>query len=235
MRKSVKGVSALQKRNNVGGYLFLLPLLMIFVLLMGYSFYFMIKNSLYDVTISFKSPEYIGFSNYSNVLDDTQFYRSLLNTFLLSSAGIFCGLTFAFLIAIFLNFKLKGKRFFHALFFIPSMLPIALMAAVFNSMLQYKEGAVNNLLRAIGLGALAQRWLANPDLAMLSIMSVSIFLIGIPIMYYTADLTTINSSVLDAAVIDGAKMRHILFLILYPMMKNTHKNNNSINVVGWVS
>ena len=42
-------------------------------------------------------------------------------------------------------------------------------------------------------------------------------------MYYTADLTTLNKSVLEAATIDGATMRHQLFFIIYPMLKNTHK------------
>ena len=44
-----------------------------------------------------------------------------------------------------------------------------------------------------------------PDLLIFSVCSVSVFLIGIPIMYYTADLTTISDSVLEAATMDGAK------------------------------
>lgn len=110
-----------------------------------------------------------------------------------------------------------------ALFFIPSMLPIALMATVFGSMLEYKNGIVNQILRGVGLGALAQRWLADPKLAMGAVCSVSIFMIGIPIMYYTADLTTISRSILEAATIDGAGMKDQLLLIIFPVLKNTHK------------
>lgn len=212
-----------QKRNNRAGFLFLLPLIVIFIGLLGYSFYFLIVNSFRDVTITFKNPAFVGMQNYKTIMLDSKFWLSLLNTFLLSAANIFCGLTFGFFIAIILNFKLRGKRFFHALFFIPSMLPIALMAAVFSSMLEYKNGIVNQLLRGVGLDALAQRWLADPSLAMMSVCSVSIFLIGIPIMYYTADLTTINDSVLEAATMDGAKTRHQLFFVIYPMLKNTHR------------
>ncbi len=219
--KKTKGKS--QKRNNRAGFLFLLPLIVIFIGLLGYSFYFLIVNSFRDVTITFKHVEFTGINNYKTVLTDMKFWRSLLNTFIVSAANIFCGLTFGFFIAIILNFRIKGKRFFHALFFIPSMLPIALMAAVFSSMLEYKNGIVNQILRGVGLDVLAQRWLADPRLAMFSVCTVSIFLIGIPIMYYTADLTTISDSVLEAATMDGAKTRHQLFLIIYPMLKNTHK------------
>ena len=212
-----------QKRNNRAGFLFLLPLIVIFIGLLGYSFYFLIVNSFRDVTITFRHTEFTGLANYKTVLTDLKFWRSLLNTFILSAANIFCGLTFGFFIAIVLNFKMKGKRFFHALFFIPSMLPIALMAAVFSSMLEYKNGIINQLLRGVGLDVLAQRWLADPRLAIFSVCSVSVFLIVIPIMYYTADLTTISDSVLEAATMDGAKTRHQLFLVIYPMLKNTHK------------
>ena len=212
-----------QKRNNRAGFLFLLPLIVIFIGLLGYSFYFLSVNSFRDVTITFRHTEFTGLANYKTVLTDLKFWRSLLNTFILSAANIFCGLTFGFFIAIVLNFKMKGKRFFHALFFIPSMLPIALMAAVFSSMLEYKNGIINQLLRGVGLDVLAQRWLADPRLAIFSVCSVSVFLIGIPIMYYTADLTTISRSILEAATIDGAGMKDQLLLIIFPVLKNTHK------------
>jgi ABC-type sugar transport system permease subunit len=58
---------------------------------------------------------------------------------------------------------------------------------------------------------------------MLSVMSVSIFLLGVPLMYYSADLSTMSRSVFEAAIIDGAGMRDIFLLILYPMLTNTHK------------
>lgn len=211
------------RKNNRAGYLFLLPLIIIFIGLLGYSFYFLISNSFRSITITFRHSEFTGLTNYQTILNDFGFWRSVLNTFFLSAANIFCGLTFGFIVAVILNFKLKGKRFFHALFFIPSMLPIALMVAVFGSMLEYRNGIVNNILRTVGLGGLAQRWLADPKLAMWAVCSVSIFLIGIPIMYYTADLTTISSSVLEAATIDGAGMRHQLMLVVFPILKNTHK------------
>lgn len=219
------GISKLsvKKRNNKAGFLFLLPLFLIFLCLLSYSFYFLFVNSFRDVTITFRKAEFIGIKNYQTVLRDKLFWKSIINTFILSTANIFCGLTFGFIISIILNFKLQGKRFFHALFFLPSMLPLALTATVFGSMLEYKNGIVNQLLRGVGLGVLARRWLADPHLAIWAVCSVSIFMIGIPIMYYTADLTTLSRSVLEAATIDGAGMKDQLLLILFPMLKNTHK------------
>jgi raffinose/stachyose/melibiose transport system permease protein len=58
---------------------------------------------------------------------------------------------------------------------------------------------------------------------MLSVMSVSIFLLGVPLMYYSADLSTMTRSVFEAAIIDGAGLRDMFLLVIYPMLANTHK------------
>ena len=221
-KKRHKNIS-INGTNNVGGYLFILPLIIIFVVFLLFSFYFLIKNSFYKVTISFLEPEFVGIKNYKAVLGDPQFFTALINTFLISVASIFAGLTFGFIISVFLGFKFKGKKFFQSIFFIPAMLPIAMVAAVFGSMLEYKEGAVNSVLRFLGMGVFAQRWLVDPKLAMISVMSVSIYLVGIPIMYYTADLATLNTSIFEAAIIDGAGLKDMIIAILFPLLKNTHK------------
>jgi raffinose/stachyose/melibiose transport system permease protein len=222
LKKHHKNVG-INGKNNIGGYLFILPLLIIFVVFLLFSFYFLIKNSFYRVTISFLNPKYVGLNNYKAVFGDPEFFTALINTFLIAVASIFAGLTFGFIISVFLGFAFKGKKFFQSIFFIPAMLPIAMVAAVFGSMLEYRDGALNSFLRFFGLGGFAQRWLVDPKLAMMSVMSVSIYLVGIPIMYYTADLATLNTSIFEAAIIDGAGLKDMMVSILFPLLKNTHK------------
>ena len=90
----------------------------------------------------------------------------------------------------------------------PSMLPIALMAAVFSSMLEYKEWNYQSAVARRWIGCTGTEMAGGSQTCYFSVCSVSVFLIGIPIMYYTADLTTISDSVLEAATMDGAKTRH---------------------------
>jgi raffinose/stachyose/melibiose transport system permease protein len=221
--KRGKGSFGLDRYQNLTGYLFLSPLLAIFSVFLLYSIYYLIKTSFSFMTISFSNPRPVGLSNYGIVFGDAQFYKAILNTFLLSASGIFVGLSLGFVLAVFLSFRFKGRGFFGTLFFVPTMLPIALVAAVFGLMLEYNDGLINNAIRALGIGFLDLRWLSDPKLAMGSVMSMSIFLVGVPLMYYSADLTSLDKSVFEAAVLDGAGMRHILWRILYPLLKSTHK------------
>jgi raffinose/stachyose/melibiose transport system permease protein len=226
---NVKNSNVSKKRKksweskNLEGYLFILPLIIILIGFLFYSFYFLIKSSFFNVTISFDDAVFVGWRNYISILTDGQFWTSFGNTFLVSGADVLAGLTLGFLLAVFLSFKFVGKKFFNSLFFIPSMLPIAFTASCFSSMLEYKTGTLNTVLRSLNLGFLAQRWMSQPGLATYSVCSISIYLIGIPIMFYTSGLTTIDASVFDAAKIDGASIKNMLFSVLYPLLKNTHK------------
>jgi raffinose/stachyose/melibiose transport system permease protein len=155
----------INRRQNLTGYLFLLPLIAVFSIFLLYSFYFLIRNSFNFVTISFSNPRFVGFANYLTVLGDRMFFRSLLNTFLLSFAGITVGLTLGCVLAVFLSFHFRGRGFFNSLFFVPTMLPIAFVAAVFSLMLEYNDGLVNNLIRFLHLRLLDLRyrtWQCSP-------------------------------------------------------------------------
>jgi ABC-type sugar transport system permease subunit len=209
-------------RSNLAGYMFILPLLAVFSVFMLYSFYFVLRTSFFKVNITFLKPSFVGLANYAIALGDQKFFLALLNSFLLSAVSIFFGLTLGFLVAVLLRFKLRGRGIFHSLFFVPSMLPMAFIAVIFGTLLEYNDGLLNNMARFLDLKFLDQRWLSNPRLALASVSAVSIYLIGIPIMYYTAELATLNNSVFEAAIVDGASFRQILFLVLYPILKNTH-------------
>jgi len=173
--------------------------------------------------LSFRNAKPVGFQNYFLVLTHDLFYQAVLNTFVFAGILVLASLTLGFGLAVTSSFKIPGRELFFSIFMLPTLIPASLIASVFASMLENRYGNLNELLRTIGLGALAQRWLVDPQLAYMAVISIFVYLIGLPILYYTADLSTIDTSVIEAAIIDGAGTIQLFRLILFPLLSNAHK------------
>jgi ABC-type sugar transport system permease subunit len=202
--------------------LFLLPLFAMYAVYFAYSFWFVIRTSFDKVDLSFDDAVRVGWHNYQIILTDPEFQRAVENNLLYAAAAILVGLTVAFFIAVVLSTGIRGRKAYFTIFLVPALTPVALVATIFGNMLEYEVGSLNTTLRAVGLGFLAQHWLLDSGWAFASVIGLFAYLIGLPIMYYTADLNAINTGVLEAALLDGAGPWRLMRSILHPMMRSTH-------------
>ena len=202
---------------------FLIPLAVFYGTFYLYSFWYLISTSFLKTDITQSSSTFVGLQNYELVLSHDVFWTALFNTVAFSIIAIIAGLTIGFFLAVVLATRPRGSRFLYAIFLLPSLMPMSLVASVFAVMLESRFGFVNEGLRAIGLGGLAQRWLVDPNLAWGSVAMIFVYVIGLPIMYYTADLATMNVSLIEAAVVDGAGARQLLRFILYPALSGARR------------
>ena len=212
-----------KNKHNLAAIFFLIPLALFYGIFYLYSFYFLIITSFLETNISMRNPVFVGLQNYFLLLTHDQFYRAIFNTLLFAGVAILAGLTLGFFLAVVLSLKMRGSRFFYAVFFLPSLMPMALVASVFGVMLEFRYGTLNIILRAVGLDGVTQRWLVDPTWAYVAVIVIFVYVIGLPIMYYTADLSTLNLSLLEAAVVDGAGTFQMFRLILFPLLKGAHK------------
>jgi ABC-type sugar transport system permease subunit len=187
-----------------------------------YSIGFLAWTSTTKVSVTFFNAIDVGWRNYEQLLTDPVFIRSMVNNILFAGISIAAALTIAFFIAAALATGVRAKRFFYLIFLLPALMPLSLVATIFGSMLTERTGVLNETLRAIGLGALAQPWLTQPGLAFGVVAVIFCYLIGLPIMYYTADLSALPTDSLEAALLDGAGTFRIMRSIIYPMMRGTH-------------
>ncbi|MEO3853827.1 sugar ABC transporter permease [Acrocarpospora sp. B8E8] len=215
MRRTLKGEGRI-------ALLFLVPLFVMYAIYFGYSFWFLIRTSFTKVSISFANAVEVGWKNYRLLLEDETFLHAIRNNLLFAVASIAVALTLGFVIAVLLAAGIGGRKIYYAIFLVPALTPIALVATVFGRMLQYQDGALNQALRAMGLDGLAAHWLTEPGWAFAAVVGLFAYLIGLPIMYYTADLSALRTDVLEAAVLEGAGPLHIMRTIIHPMMRSTH-------------
>ncbi len=204
-------------------FFFLLPLALLVGFFLLYSIFFILKNGFYRMDLSFSNTEFIGLDNYRTLFADPLFFRSIGNNLVFSLVVVISGITIGFLFATFLSLNIRFSKLMFAVIFVPSILPRALVTTVFRQMLEHHTGTLNGLLSMIGVNTENLMWLTNPTLAYLSVMSIFIYMIGIPMLYYNAELGAIPPSILESARIDGAGLWTMLTRILYPLAANSHK------------
>lgn len=202
--------------------LFLSPLVVVYAVYFIYSIVFLAQTSTQRVGISLLRPVAVGFENFVLLFSDPVFGQSILNNLVFAAISIIAALTIAFFIAVSLSTGVRGRKIFYLVFLLPALMPVSLVATIFGAMLQERFGMLNETLRFLGLGELSQSWLTTPGLAYASVAVIFVYLIGLPVMYYTADLSALPTSALEAALLDGAGTFRIMRSIIFPMMKTTH-------------
>jgi raffinose/stachyose/melibiose transport system permease protein len=202
--------------------LFLLPLAVMYLVYFAYSFYFLVQTSFKKESIDFTAAADVGWHNYSLLVRDPDFRRAILNNLLFAVTTIGVSLTVAFFIAAALATGVKGRRFYYVIFLVPALMPVSLVASIFAVMLEDTDGTLNQTLRFFGLSSLTHQWLTTSPWAIAAIIGLFAYLIGLPVMYYTAELSTLPVDALEAAVIDGAGTFRILRSVLHPMVRGTH-------------
>ena len=226
-RRSGRGPGPARSNHSSlrGGWyavLFLAPLLLFYAVYFLFSFGILGVVSTQRVGLTFRNAVDVGLQNFVLVLQDPAFQRSLLNTILFGLFSVLVSLTLGFTLAMMLASGVRMRRLYYTVFLLPSLIPMSLFATVAGRMLETRDGALNQFLRGIGLGFLAQDWLGDPTAAYVAIAVLLTYTIGLPIMYYTTDVAQVNASIIESATLDGASVWQIYRIMLYPLLRTTH-------------
>jgi ABC-type sugar transport system permease subunit len=201
---------------DVMPYLLVAPAVAFIVLIYGYPIVRVFIDSFLSPTAARGTS--VGLANYGFVLDDPVFWKSAgNNVFLLLGVPVMT--VVALIVAVILFDQIRGWRLYRTLVFTPYILAVPVIGVTFVYLYGY-NGIVNEVLRAIGLGGLAQDWLGDPDLVMPSILSVIIYReLGFGVMLFLARMASIREELYEAAKIDGAGWWARLRYITVPQLR----------------
>ena len=216
-----KGLTLLQKQSRAG-WIFLTPAT---VLIAVMSFWPMISAFIMSLktgssaNMQWNQPI---FNNYVRMFSDKLFLRSVGNTFLYLIIQVPIMLVLAILLAQLLNNRdLKLKGFFRTCVFLPCATALVSYSLIFKSLFA-TEGLINTILVNLGIFSENYNFLGNPASAKAVIIIALIWRwTGYNMVFYLAGLQNIEYSVYEAARIDGATPRQILFKITVPLLKPT--------------
>ncbi|MFC5774958.1 carbohydrate ABC transporter permease [Ectobacillus antri] len=210
------------KNINYKGYYFVAPFFLVFLL---FNIYPVLLTFYYTFTKyeGYGSPEFIGLENYIRVFSDTAFFEAFLNTLKIWGLNFFLQMGIALLLAALfsdLRFRIKGLGFFRAVFYLPNLITISSVAILFNVMLDWKYGSINQILLKLGLIAEPINWLNDPVASQVSVSLILTWMwFGHTFIVLMAGVSGISKEYYEAALIDGANRWQTFVSITLPLLK----------------
>ena len=197
--------------------IFLAPAVIMYAFLFIYPAAKAFYISLFDWNGFTSNMKFIGLSNFKELFGDAAFWsvaakHSLLITFV-GGALIFA---VAFLLCAVLSTNIKGKKFFRALIFFPSVISPIAVAILWTFIYNNKWGLLNNFLGLFGIDGIV--WMA-PETLFWAILAAMVWMnSGFYCVILLAALDRVPMSHIEAAQLAGASEATIFFKIKIPMI-----------------
>ena len=201
-------------------YLFLTPAFAILLVFLIFPLFWNIYISFHDVSFItiLKNWEYSGWKNFIDLFNDPNFYTSLKITVLFVAGSVALQFGIGMLMAVLLSQKVRAAGVLRAIFIIPWTISAVIAAFSFKFIFDYNFGILNYVFHQIGLQPIG--WLSDPNMVIWSLVIANMWY-GTPftMLFLTAGLLSINPTIYEAALIDGAtKIRTFLHITL-PLLK----------------
>lgn len=206
-------------RRNYPEYMLVLALLLYLVFILGpnvASFFYSFTNwNAYTGDVKFT-----GLQNLKDMLGiSAGIPHVMLNTIIFAMASTVFKIVFGMILAVFLNEAIRTRNALRAIYFMPMMIATIVVGVMFTQIYR-PDGLLNECLRAIGLGALAEKWITDPTLAIWSCAGVEVWRAsGFAMAVFLAALQMVPKEIYEAVDVDGAnrwqKFVHVTLPFLY--------------------
>src|SRR5690554_1318519 len=188
--------------------------------------------SLFDLNgYRFEGMTFVGFNNFSSVISDPLFFKSIGNT-LYAMVSIPLTIVISLLIAtVLMNPNIKGKGIFRIIFFIPYVCSVVAVSIMWRWILDGEYGTINHLLSLINIKG--PDWLGDSRSFMPAMIVMSIWSgLGFNVILFSAALTNVDHALYEAAEIDGAGTIRKFFSITLPAISPVTFYILVISVIG---
>jgi ABC-type sugar transport system permease subunit len=219
---SRKGGKRKQRRHGdeLSGWLFVAPFLVIFILFLVWPLLHGIYLSLTDRSLTGKGGSFVGLSNYADALADPVMWHSLWNTVWFTLLSTIPLVLVALIMALLVDRGLPGQWLWRLSFFTPYLLASTVISQIWVWIFNPQIGVANNVLKAIGLQPIS--WLQDPKVNMIAIVIATVWwTVGFNFLLYLAALQNIPQQQYEAASLDGAGGFRQMWSITLPQLGPT--------------
>lgn len=201
------------------GFVFLLPVMIGFIIFIAYPMADSLYLSFTDYSMK-QNYEWVGWRNYISAFTDATANTVLKNTLIFTLCSVPLLIVIPVFLACALNQKIRGVRFFRAVYFVPTMISMVATGIIWQWMFNAEFGIVNYFLSQIGVTGPA--WLTSKPWALVAVIITNIWkTLGYNMMLFLAGLQNVPSMYYEAAALDGVNIWTRFTKITWPLLKPT--------------
>ena len=207
-----------RQKRKLTEFLFLLPTLIAFLMVIIIPFIFGIYYSFTDWQGTGAVSQSVGFANYRAIFQEPAFLHSFLKTLLFTVLNIITVNVVAFIISLLVTSEIRGRNVYRAGFFVPNLIGGIVLGLVWQFIF---SNILPSVGQALGLPTLSKSLISNKDTVMFTMVTVNTWqYAGYIMLIYVAAIQGISKSVMEAAEVDGARYWTRVSKIQIPLMAN---------------
>ncbi len=207
-----------RQKRKLTEFLFLLPTLIAFLMVIIIPFIFGIYYSFTDWQGTGAVSQSVGFANYKAIFQEPGFLHSFLVTLLFTVLNIITVNVVAFIISLLVTSEIRGRNIYRAGFFVPNLIGGIVLGLVWQFIF---SNILPSIGQSLGLPTLSKSLISNKDTVMITLVTVNTWqYAGYIMLIYVAAIQGISKSVMEAAEVDGARYWTRVRKIQIPLMAN---------------
>ena len=233
MDKSNSLAKARAKSTAFAATVFLLPALLLIVIFMIYPVIDTFVTSTYKWNGISADKIFVGFDNWKTLFKDTNFWNSFIHNVIVMIFSILLQIPLGLLLATFLDAGGRKFNFFKIVWFLPYLMSSVAIAFLFNSILATNGGLFSSIATLFSGHKVNVDLLGKSPSALFAVIGVMAWqFTPFYMVYFIAGYGNIDTSLYEAAVIDGATRRQYLFKIAIPLLGPIFKTACTMSLIG---
>lgn len=212
-------------RYNRWGYIFLIPFVVTYLIFQFIPLMTTIYNSFFECYRSGLTqigPNFVGLDNYKEILGNAELWQYAKNTLVIWVIGFVPQIIISLLLGAWFSdpsLRLKGQRFFKTVIYLPNLIMASAFSMLFFTLFS-DGGPVNDLLVSFGILSEPYKFLSNvwSTRGLVSFMNL-IMWFGNTTILLMAGMMGIDTSLFEAAQVDGATSKQVFFRITLPLLR----------------
>lgn len=218
--------------RKIEPYVWLLPSLVLMAIFVVFPICIVFRIAFSEVSKSGLVGGFVGFKNFADAISLPAFKTVMLNTLYWVVSVVVLSTVIGFIVAMVLNQDFKGRKIARAIVVFPWATSLVIQASVWNYIIKYEYGNLNNILLNLGIIKEAINWRSSYQIEFIWECGVGIF-VTIPFVTFCvlSGLQSIDKSLYEAAEIDGASFWDRLFNITIPLVKPSLTVATVLNII----